>query len=289
MRLPTLAAVLLLATAACVPFPHRVRYSPEIHGRVTEGGRPVEGAGVALSNAREESCEAPVERTRTAADGSFRFRARSVMQWFLLIIAHSRYRWTVCMEEDGALRPAYSASWYTAGHAPPADTVACERGGACTGAFEERQTWHVAWAPPAGEPPREPRFADFPAADSLTGAPVPPDARTHPQARHFRRRIERGMASGPNFAGHHTVVAFRGSGLGPHFRWVAVTDARTGRVVHMDGMIAPAGVAVRRDSRLLVVNPPDSVARVDVPSFLHRTHYYLWDGGALVPVEIAPR
>jgi hypothetical protein len=71
-----------------------------------------------------------------------------------------------------------------------------------------------------------PRFEDYPARGVYRGRParVRLDSK---QARMFRTRLREDSRSGPNFAGHYTVVIW---GCGTGCAQMGVVDARTGRV-----------------------------------------------------------
>lgn len=123
-----------------------------------------------------------------------------------------------------------------------------------------------------------PRFEDFPATESFSGTPAPVDLRSRPWAREFRTVLRAGAAEGPNFAGAYTLVLW---GCGTQCQRWAVVDARTGRV-HGHPFDAELLVEFRRDSRLVVVNPP----RLDETPTPWRPPpaYFAWDGREMVRV-----
>jgi hypothetical protein len=114
-----------------------------------------------------------------------------------------------------------------------------------------------------------PRFEDHPVLDRLEGAAAPIDLDSHPAARRFRDALTAGAARGPNFAGRYTVVAWR---CGTACQQAMVVDAASGRVLTQ--LEAPLGFHFRIDSRLLVLNPPDSLAASPCPTC--GTEYHLW-------------
>src|SRR5919112_705269 len=91
---------------------------------------------------------------------------------------------------------------------------------ACAAHGAQAQTRKARAASPA------PRFEDYPARGVYKGRPAPVrlDSR---QARMFRTRLREDSRSGPNFAGHYTVVIW---GCGSGCAQMGVVDARTGRV-----------------------------------------------------------
>jgi hypothetical protein len=102
------------------------------------------------------------------------------------------------------------------------------------------------------------QFASYPAASRFHTAPAPVDLRSHKLARRFRTVLRKGAARGPNFAGAFTIVTW---GCGSSCRLLAVVSARSGRVYGpwMQYMVA---VAFKPSSRLLLIDPPDSVRAI---------------------------
>ena len=122
-----------------------------------------------------------------------------------------------------------------------------------------------------------PRFEDYPARGVYRGRPAPVrlDSR---QARMFRTRLREDSRSGPNFAGHYTVVLW---GCGTGCAQMGVVDARTGRVYFppVEYMDIPdtsdehsRSRWFRLDSRLLVItqNLYDGMGK-------YTAYYYLFD------------
>ncbi|HEX8354950.1 MAG TPA: hypothetical protein VF611_18730, partial [Pyrinomonadaceae bacterium] len=125
--------------------------------------------------------------------------------------------------------------------------------------------------------PATPRFEDYPARAVYKGpaAPVRLDSR---KARMFRTRLREDSRSGPNFAGHYTVVVW---GCGTGCAQMGVVDAKTGRVYFppVDYMDIPdmedAGARARvfrLDSRLLVITQTSYDGRGG-----YTAYYYLFD------------
>jgi hypothetical protein len=97
-----------------------------------------------------------------------------------------------------------------------------------------------------------PRFEQFPAAESFSGRPAAANFSTAPDVARFAGHFQGALRRGPNFAGAYTIVTWP---CGTLCQNVAVVSARDGSIV-----MAPEaynGVAYRRDSRLLVINPPE--------------------------------
>jgi hypothetical protein len=123
----------------------------------------------------------------------------------------------------------------------------------------------------------------YPATERFQGKPAAVNLASHKDARTFRTRLREGAATGPNFAGHMTVILW---GCGTSCQMVALVDARNGRVFF--GPEAAAGAKYRIDSRLLVVNAPEDVKEAygeDPPDWAGTPGYYLWDKGKLAKIK----
>jgi hypothetical protein len=99
-----------------------------------------------------------------------------------------------------------------------------------------------------------PRFEQFPAAESFSGRLAAPNFSTAPEVARFAGHFAGVARRGPNFAGAYTIVTWP---CGTLCQNVAVVSARDGSIV-----MAPEaynGLAYRRDSRLLVINPPERI------------------------------
>jgi hypothetical protein len=126
---------------------------------------------------------------------------------------------------------------------------------------------------------RAPRFEDYPVREVYKGpvAPVRLDSR---RARMFRTRLREDSRTGPNFAGHYTVVVW---GCGTGCAQMGVVDSKTGRVYFppVEYMDIPdmEDEAVRSqwfrlDSRLLRITKDfyDGTGG-------YTAYYYLFEGG----------
>jgi len=92
-------------------------------------------------------------------------------------------------------------------------------------------------------------FAKFPVEDKSSKTAVKLDLQSHPLANSFRTQIREGLASGPNFAGHYTVVEI---GCGTACQNQVVVDLHTGRIVAWEA--TETGASYRLDSSLLILN-----------------------------------
>lgn len=136
--------------------------------------------------------------------------------------------------------------------------------------------------PPARAQATDALMAKFPAGAPFKGKPAAVNLASHKDARMFRTRLREGAATGPNFAGHMTVVMW---GCGTSCQMVALVDARNGRVYF--GPNASLGAKYRVESRLLVLNPPEEVKKDygDPPPDWGRPEYYVWNNGRLDKIK----
>lgn len=122
----------------------------------------------------------------------------------------------------------------------------------------------------------------YPAGPAYKGRSAPVDLRSHKDAPMFRTRLRAAAKKRPNFAGQVIVTNW---GCGASCQIIALIDARTGKVSFAGS--ASAGYEHRLTSRLLIINPPETIAELygnNPPSWL-KTSYYLWKGGRLVKLD----
>lgn len=82
---------------------------------------------------------------------------------------------------------------------------------------------------------------------------APLDNNSHAGAATYRNKLEEGMKGGVNFAGKYTIVSVDcGANCQRHY----VIDRQTGKV--LDRIESRMGATYNSDSRLLIINPPDS-------------------------------
>jgi len=79
------------------------------------------------------------------------------------------------------------------------------------------------------------------------------DENSHPDAGTFRTSLQEGLRNGVNFAGKYTVVTVGcGSTCQQHF----IIDRTTGKII--EKIQSSIGAKYSSDSRIFIVNPPDS-------------------------------
>lgn len=128
----------------------------------------------------------------------------------------------------------------------------------------------------AAQSPRVPAFADFHVDSTYHGPVAPVNLKSNPRAPRFRTVLRQGAGTGPNFAGHLTVVAW---GCGTSCIEIALVDARSGRVF-TSPVGAGYGVDYKLDSRLLVIDRVPCADTVDagVPDY---AYFMEWTGRSL--------
>jgi len=104
-----------------------------------------------------------------------------------------------------------------------------------------------------------PKFEEYPVKSERVAKPAEVRLDSHPKARTFRTVIRQGAKTGPNFAGHFTIVKW---GCGTACVEIAIVDAVSGEVYFPRQLQPLAFQAItddtpplqyRLDSRLLVV------------------------------------
>ncbi len=125
-----------------------------------------------------------------------------------------------------------------------------------------------------------PSFAAYRVPVTFAGTPAPVDLASDPDARRFRTRLREAAEEAPSFADHYSVAQW---GCGSNCHVVAIIDAKSG-TVHFLPVVAEVGVGFVRDSRLMIVNPPEAVACEgwtvpdDCETWVPTTSYYEWTG-----------
>jgi hypothetical protein len=95
--------------------------------------------------------------------------------------------------------------------------------------------------------------AAFQVQEPYRGQPAPIDVTSHPEATKHRIDLQAGLKQGMNFAGRYTVVTVEcGTTCQEHF----VVDRQDGKV--LDKVQSSTGAQYTPDSRIFIVNPPDS-------------------------------
>ncbi len=85
------------------------------------------------------------------------------------------------------------------------------------------------------------------------------DLKSNKEAKYYRTRIrEYYNVDTPNFAGHYTLVKW---GCGSPCQASVIVDRQTGKIY--DSPTAQNGYEFRADSKMLIVNPPDSIGFYD--------------------------
>jgi len=123
-------------------------------------------------------------------------------------------------------------------------------------------------------------FEQFPAVEQYAGRPARPNIATSPSEANFVGYMEQAQSrSGVNFAGAYTIATWPCLSLCVS---VVAIDARTGAIVRAPE--AYNGLAFRRDSRLLIINPPQNLQGAGGPAEV-RPEYYEFTGAAFRRID----
>lgn len=131
-----------------------------------------------------------------------------------------------------------------------------------------------------GELTCAPAFEEFKAGERYVGPVASVNFKSRPEAEQFRTAITDGAKSGPNFAGHYTVVSW---GCGTSCQSSAIVDAVSGDITEY-GVLSMYELGFRADSNLLVINPEKNVPRDPVLRDGLATDYYELKDGKLSPL-----
>ncbi len=125
--------------------------------------------------------------------------------------------------------------------------------------------------------PRSISFSQYPADNLYDGVVAPVDFESNKDAATFRTAITNAVNTGVNFAGHYIIATW---GCGTSCEGLAIVDALDGAIV-VYNLLSEEGVAYRKDSNLLIVNPIDNYSAVRRVGRQIATDYYVLDEGAL--------
>ena len=128
------------------------------------------------------------------------------------------------------------------------------------------------------EPSIPPQFKNFPVSEIYKGTPAPADLASSPIGHTFRTILTEEAKTGPNFAGHYTVVEW---GCGSECQNFAIVDAITGKI-YSPSFPSENGQEFDLNSRLIVINPLANIRGYDgsVADWA-RIKYYEWTGTEL--------
>ena len=107
------------------------------------------------------------------------------------------------------------------------------------------------------------------------------DFSTNPEAEIFRtRRIEETVEEGVNFAGRYSYAEW---GCGTRCGAGAITDPKSGKIIEY-GIMNSHGTNFRKDSKLLIINPPEDMEYLGESSLMsgEKSKFYLMDKDGLL-------
>ncbi|MFM2359027.1 MAG: hypothetical protein RLY16_1020 [Bacteroidota bacterium] len=116
-------------------------------------------------------------------------------------------------------------------------------------------------------------FDDYKVHKKYSGKKSPINFQSHPLAREFRTVITNTYKnSDVTFAGHYSFITW---GCGMPCQGSAIVDLINGAVY--EGLHAQSGFSYKSDSRMLIVNPPDSSGFYDPTSFHGIPEIWIWE------------
>lgn len=123
-------------------------------------------------------------------------------------------------------------------------------------------------------------FEDYPVNEKYTGSiPSQLDFSTCTYGKRYKTRTYEALDYGVAFAGYYSFAAW---GCGSNCQSSSIIDLRTGKVYA--GPDAGNGFDFRVNSKLLVVNPPDTNGLYDLCAFC-KPEQYLWTGSSFKRLE----
>lgn len=127
-----------------------------------------------------------------------------------------------------------------------------------------------------------PRFEDFLVESFFEGSSVNVNFESHENAKKFKTAIANGARDGLNFAGKYVLISW---GCGTMCQTIAIVDADNGNI-YFAPFSSSLGVEFKKDSSLLIVNPPNKIKETfgnDVPDWAH-AYYYNWNKQEFIEV-----
>lgn len=121
------------------------------------------------------------------------------------------------------------------------------------------------------------KFEDYKATESFNGTPAKPNFNTNPAARMFYTRITKDSNKGPNFAGAYAIITY---GCGTSCQLHTIVNENTGKIVSYNEILSEAGIRYQLNSRLIIVNPPESIGYA--PKSTRIQYYYLSEDGSKI-------
>jgi hypothetical protein len=126
-------------------------------------------------------------------------------------------------------------------------------------------------------------FKDFKVDQVFKGEKTKINYNSNRLAREFRTVITNGyLEGGVNFGGHYRFISWD---CGAPCSLFALVDVMDGKVY--EGFIAPLGFDYRKDSRMMIANPPDSSGFYNDCNYCH-PEIWIWNEDSKKFTEIKP-
>lgn len=116
------------------------------------------------------------------------------------------------------------------------------------------------------------QFEDFAIKNLFRGVKAKLVLNSNKQGQMYRTTIKDAYKKDINFAGHYCFVEW---GCGSSCKESVIIDAETGKIYN--GVNSAWGYNFRKDSRMLIVNPPDSNGNCEYSEVYGSTRIYIFD------------
>lgn len=125
-----LASLFMILMVGCMPYPHRYPSLPNVSGKITDNGLPLEGVQVSLGETSEKgSCNLMKGPVTSAKDGSFSIEGEKRLRFYVVLLpAHSFETWMVCIKQKDKEQLIYARRRYQAGppYSPESVKLLCD-------------------------------------------------------------------------------------------------------------------------------------------------------------------
>ncbi len=100
----------------CVPFPHGSNLTPGVAGLITSHGIPIVSTHmrlVSVSSEGSDPCSGEFYEFQTSPNGLFYAPPIREFNWFMYIMAHRDFPWTLCLDQHNQWASIYHETTYT--------------------------------------------------------------------------------------------------------------------------------------------------------------------------------
>jgi hypothetical protein len=111
----SLAFIAVCISSGCVPFPQRVDTTPWVTGKLEAEGSPIANREVRVfaEEGQEKACEGNSVQATTNEFGKFVVPAQRKMAWVMVMMAHRRFHWSLCVRDGDQWKAIKQKADYT--------------------------------------------------------------------------------------------------------------------------------------------------------------------------------